>query len=412
MALYNPSAGQTDWRKTLQQSMQQPGAISQGGQVAGLGGSYGQQPQARSATVTQPQGSGTPYNAAASPSATFNNPDNNNWGMTPDPNQTAPQYMPNPNGGGGSFVGGGSVGGGGWASGFQPGNGQFATLGQDQYNEYKQQYATPWASNSIVAPESVGAFGQDAFAWNVAYQQRATEMGYPPGSFGMTTHSGNLWWVSPDGMGPNGEPGAYASFGSTGSIDPRTGIDWSINQEAGMHDWEMSPEQFLQYHGDWVAAYASDPQALQRALNDPQDPIWQHVDPGDLQAAIDLYNNGGVAGPGTNGPGNNGKDPSQGPPMVDDGNGNGYGNGNGHRNRHRGRRGGQNHRNRNGNGGNRGASGGGGYGPGRNYGPGGGRPNGGGRGGNGGGGGNNNRNNNNNKGGNNKGGGKNNNKKK
>lgn len=408
MALYNPSAGQTDWRKTLQQSMQQPGAISQGGQVAGLGGSYGQQPQARSATVTQPQGSGTPYNAAASPTATFNNPDNNNWGMTPDPNQTAPQMYPGANGGGGGyFSDGSSYGGGGWASGFTPGNGQNPTMTQDQYGQYQQNYTQNWASNSLIAPEQTGAFGEDAHAWSVAYQQRASQMGYPPGSYGQVTRNRGVDWISPDGVGPNGEVGHYVSFGPSGSVDPRTGIDWSINKEAGMHDWEMTPEQFVQYHGDWVQAYAKDPAALQAALNDPEDPIWQHIDPADLQAAIALVGNGGTGGPGGSNDGIPGND--QDPTVVQD---NSNGNGNGRRNR--GRRGGRHNGGGNGgrNGGrNNGPHGGSGYGPGGAYGPGGGRPNGGGRGGNGGGGGNNNRNNNNNKGGNNKGGGKNNKKK-
>jgi hypothetical protein len=78
MALYNPGAGQTDWRKQLKTSMQQPPAASPGGQMAGLGGT--QQPQARTATTTQPQGQQGVYNAASSPSATSLNPDNINWG--------------------------------------------------------------------------------------------------------------------------------------------------------------------------------------------------------------------------------------------------------------------------------------------------------------------------------------------
>lgn len=86
MALYNPGA--TDWKKQLKTTMQ-PAAVSTGGQMAGLGGT--QQPQAKTATTTQPAQQSAVYNAAAS---TMANPDNVNWG-TPNPGSggTAPNTL-------------------------------------------------------------------------------------------------------------------------------------------------------------------------------------------------------------------------------------------------------------------------------------------------------------------------------
>lgn len=96
MALYNPGAGQTDWRKQLQQ-VKQPTAMSQGGQQAGLGSNYQTQPQARTATTTQPTGQSAVYNAAASPSAAALNPDNVNWGtQNPGAGGTAPNTSGSP----------------------------------------------------------------------------------------------------------------------------------------------------------------------------------------------------------------------------------------------------------------------------------------------------------------------------
>lgn len=93
MALYNPGAGQTDWRKQLKTVTQQSPAVSAGGQQAGLGGT--QQPQARTTQTTHPSGGSAVYNASASPSAAALNPDNINWGTggTPGAGGTAPNTL-------------------------------------------------------------------------------------------------------------------------------------------------------------------------------------------------------------------------------------------------------------------------------------------------------------------------------
>lgn len=159
-----------------------------------------------------------------------------------------------------------------------------SSMSQGQYNYWQDRYVNDWASNGILDAEKEGAYGQDAFAWNVAYDKVAQERGYPPGSFGMVTRSRGNEWISPDGLGPNGEPAHFVSY--NGGLTP--GFS---NPDA-----DMDAATFLAAHPDWVAAAAADPSIFNAA----DAAIWQHTDMGTMQAAIALMNAGG-GGPGAAG---------------------------------------------------------------------------------------------------------------
>jgi hypothetical protein len=171
-------------------------------------------------------------------------------------------------------------------------------------------------------------------AWKYATAGR----GYPETVSGGQTNDG--WWVTPDGMGPNGEFGFYEA-GANGLMDGYGHDQYAAeNNETAEQILEHFPEQMK-------AIAAAGDEAIQSLLNNPSHPIWQHMDPEDFSAAIEAINNGALDGGGTGGAGGTGgkgpapinEDTSKRPGGGGGGNGGGGGGGGGKTNASGGKKG-------------------------------------------------------------------------
>lgn len=117
-----------------------------------------------------------------------------------------------------------------------------------------------------------------------AWESVVAVFGFPPGSYGWNeNYSRGPEPISPNGIGPDFMPAHYISWGDSGSIDA-SGKDWSIDQETGVNDWYLTPEQLLRLYPRWVRMVRDDPSYF--AADDTA--IWQHTAPKTMRAAIAL----------------------------------------------------------------------------------------------------------------------------